>query len=135
MKRRRRSEEAKLYPIVERWMKRHFLCFKTAINTGLNFSRIDVIGTRDMGCDLASDVEAIAIEVKRGNEPFAAACGQTLGYCVYAHRVYLADYRNKPFSPDEISIAGRKRVRQIVESEGYECPEICSPEELLEVDK
>jgi hypothetical protein len=29
----------------------------------------------------------------------------------------------------------RKMVRQIVESEGYECPEICSPEELLEVDK
>jgi len=26
-------------------------------------------------------------------------------------------------------------VRQIVEGEGYECPEICSPEELLEVDK
>ena len=29
----------------------------------------------------------------------------------------------------------RKMVRQIVESEGYECPEICSPEELLEADK
>lgn len=26
-------------------------------------------------------------------------------------------------------------VRQIVENEGYVCPEICSPEELLEVDK
>jgi hypothetical protein len=26
-------------------------------------------------------------------------------------------------------------VRKIVESEGYACPEICSPEELLEVDK
>ena len=34
---------------------------------------------------------------------------------------------NNPFT--------RKMVRQIVESEGYECPEICSPEELLEVDK
>ena len=29
----------------------------------------------------------------------------------------------------------KKRVREIVEGEGYECPEICSPEELLEVDK
>jgi hypothetical protein len=28
-----------------------------------------------------------------------------------------------------------KMVRQIVEGEGYGCPEICSPEELLEVDK
>ncbi len=34
---------------------------------------------------------------------------------------------NNPFT--------RKRVRQVVENEGYECPEICSPEELLEVNK
>jgi predicted nucleic acid-binding protein len=34
---------------------------------------------------------------------------------------------NNPFT--------RKTVRQIVEAEGYGCPEICSPEELLEVDK
>lgn len=34
---------------------------------------------------------------------------------------------NNPFT--------RLMVRQIVESEGYECPEICSPDELLEVDK
>ncbi len=34
---------------------------------------------------------------------------------------------NNPFT--------RKKVRQIVESEGYACPEICSPDELLEVDK
>jgi hypothetical protein len=34
---------------------------------------------------------------------------------------------NNPFT--------RKKVRQVVEEEGYECPEICSPEELLEVNK
>jgi hypothetical protein len=34
---------------------------------------------------------------------------------------------NNPFT--------RKRVRQLVEDEGFMCPEICSPEELLEVDK
>ena len=34
---------------------------------------------------------------------------------------------NNPFT--------RMMVRQIVEGLGYECPEICSPEELLEVDK
>jgi len=32
---------------------------------------------------------------------------------------------NNPFT--------RKKVRKIVEAEGYICPEICSPEELLEV--
>jgi len=32
---------------------------------------------------------------------------------------------NNPFT--------RARVREVVESEGYACPEICSPEELLEV--
>jgi len=34
---------------------------------------------------------------------------------------------NNPFT--------RKMVRQIIEGEGYGCPEICSPEELLEVGK
>lgn len=34
---------------------------------------------------------------------------------------------NNPFT--------RKLVRQAIEGEGYECPEICSPEELLEADK
>jgi predicted nucleic acid-binding protein len=34
---------------------------------------------------------------------------------------------NNPFT--------RMMVRQIVENQGYECPEICSPEELLEADK
>lgn len=29
----------------------------------------------------------------------------------------------------------RIMIREIVESEGYVCPEICSPEELLEVDR
>jgi predicted nucleic acid-binding protein len=29
----------------------------------------------------------------------------------------------------------RRKVRQIVESQGYACPEICAPEELLEVDR
>jgi hypothetical protein len=34
---------------------------------------------------------------------------------------------NNPFT--------KRKVRQIIEDEGYICPEICSPEELLEVDK
>ncbi len=28
----------------------------------------------------------------------------------------------------------RLRIRQIVEANGYQCPELCSPEELLEID-
>jgi predicted nucleic acid-binding protein len=34
---------------------------------------------------------------------------------------------NNPFT--------RKKVRKIIEAEGYICPEICSPEELLEVER
>jgi len=34
---------------------------------------------------------------------------------------------NNPFT--------RKKVRKIVDAEGYSCPEVCSPEELLEVEK
>jgi hypothetical protein len=36
-------------------------------------------------------------------------------------------HMNNPFT--------RMMIRQIIENEGYVCPEICSPEELLEVDK
>ncbi len=34
---------------------------------------------------------------------------------------------NNPFT--------RRAIRRIVEEEGYVCPEICSPEELLEVNE
>jgi predicted nucleic acid-binding protein len=34
---------------------------------------------------------------------------------------------NNPFT--------RKKVRKIVDAEGYSCPEVCSPEELLEVEE
>jgi hypothetical protein len=36
-------------------------------------------------------------------------------------------HMNNPFT--------RAMVRQTVEAEGYRCPEICSPEELLEIDQ
>jgi len=32
---KKHTTEADLYPVVEKWMKRHFSCFKTAINKGL----------------------------------------------------------------------------------------------------
>jgi hypothetical protein len=35
----------------------------------------------------------------------------------------------------EVLLTACDMVRQIIEGEGYGCPEICSPEELLEVDK
>jgi len=88
-------QEKELYPLVERWLKRNFLCFRTAIDKGFKFSRIDILGIRDIGGDLSGDVETIAIEVKRGRSPFAKACGQTLGYNVYANRVYLADLKDQ----------------------------------------
>jgi len=72
-------------------MERHFRCFTSAANVGLQYSRADVFGVRDIGGILSGEVETICIEVKGGTEPFATACGQTLGYSVYANRVYLAD--------------------------------------------
>jgi hypothetical protein len=36
-------------------------------------------------------------------------------------------HMNNPFT--------RMMIRQIVENEGFPCPEICSPEELLEADR
>jgi len=101
----RRKKEKTLYPMVERWLRRHFACFRTSVNKGLRHSRIDVVGVRDVGGDLSGEIETIAIEVKRGSFPFANACGQTLGYNVYANRVYLADVREQSFSREERQIA------------------------------
>ena len=119
------SEEIKLYPLVERWMKKHFLCFKTAINKGLKHGRIDVIGIRDIGSSLSGEIEVISIEVKRGSEAFATASGQALGYKIYANRVYLADVRNNSFSHDEITIASHLGIG-LIQIKNGKCSEILS---------
>jgi hypothetical protein len=60
-----KPKESKLYPIVERWLRKHHHCFKTATNKGIKYSRIDVIGVRDVGGDLSGEIETISVEVKR----------------------------------------------------------------------
>lgn len=117
------SSEQKLYPLVAKWMKKQFHCFNVAINTGLIHSRIDVVGIRDIGGDLSGDVETISIEVKRGSEPFATACGQALGYKVYANRVYLADVREKSFTDEEIRIASHLGIG-LIQIRKNKCREI-----------
>lgn len=121
----KRPKEKTLYPIVRCWLERHYKCFETRINTGLRHSRIDVVGIRDVGGDLSGEVEAIAVEVKRGTEPFATASGQTLGYHVYANRVYLADFRTEPFTLDQISIASHLGIG-LIQIKGKRCIEVLS---------
>jgi hypothetical protein len=118
--------ERSYYPLVARWLQRHFLCFKLAINKGLRYGRIDVIGIRDVGGDLSGEFETIAVEVKRGSTPFANACGQTFGYSVYANRVYLADLREERFSPDELFIASNLGIGLIQIVKGKKCVEVLS---------
>ena len=118
----KRPTEKSLYPTIERWLKKHFRCFATGINTGLRYSRIDVVGVRDVGGDLSGEVETIVVEVKRGTEPFATASGQALGYKVYGNRVYLADYRDAPFTPDELHIASHLGIG-LIQINGRKCVE------------
>src|SRR5689334_19357155 len=54
------DSEASLYLPVERWMKRHFRCFKTGVNVGLAYSRVDVLGIRDIGGDLSGEIDTIS---------------------------------------------------------------------------
>jgi hypothetical protein len=117
--------EKSLYPLVEKWMKKHFLCFKVAINTGLKYSRVDVLGIRDVGGDLSGEVETIVIEVKRGTQAFATASGQALGYKVYGNRVYLADYRYAGFTQDEINIASHLGIG-LIKIWNKNCTEVLS---------
>jgi len=103
-------KEAELYPILAKWMKRHFQCFKTKTTVGTRYSKADVVGARDTGGENSGEIELIVIEVKRGNEPFATASGQAAGYSVYGNRVYLADVREKGFTPGEREIASNLGV-------------------------
>ena len=122
---RKQRPERTLYPVVEQWLKRHFACFRTAVNKGLRHSRIDIIGVRDTGGDLSGEVETIAIEVKRGSFPFANVCGQTLGYNVYANRVYSADLRVKPFTHTELHIASHLGIG-LIQIKAAKCIEVIS---------
>ena len=117
--------EKSLYPIVEKWMKGHFHCFKTGVNRGLTYSRVDVVGIRDVGGDLSGDVETIAIEVKKAGSPFATTSGQTLGYNVYANRVYLAELREKSFSQEQMDIASHLGIG-LIQISHRKCVEIQS---------
>jgi hypothetical protein len=118
-------KEKDLYPLVEKWTQKHFQCFKTVVDKGLRYGRIDVFGIRDIGGDLSGEIETISVEVKKGVTPFAKACGQTLGYRVYTNRVYLADYRVLPFNSDEIQIASNLGIG-LIQIKGKTCKEILS---------
>jgi hypothetical protein len=122
---KKKSPEKALYPVVARWMRRHFLCFRLALNKGLRYGRIDVIGIRDVGGDFSGEVEMIAVEVKRGSTPFSNASGQTFGYRVYANRVYLADQREERFNHDEIQIASCLGIG-LIWIKGTRCIEVLS---------
>ncbi len=117
------TKESDLYPIVQKWMTKHFHCFKSHQNIGLKYSRVDVVGVRDIGGDLSGEVETIAIEVKRGVEPFATASGQALGYQVYANLVYLAEVRETEFKPSEIEIASHLGIG-LIQIKGKKCREV-----------
>lgn len=106
-------------------MKKHFRCFKSAVNIGLSYSRVDVLGIRDVGGDLSGDVETIAIEVKRRHEPFATSSGQASGYRVYANRIYLAECREREFRPDEIEIASHLGIG-LIHIKAGRCKEVLS---------
>lgn len=106
-------------------MRKHFKCFRSACNVGLSYSRMDIVGVRDVGGILSGEIEVICIEVKRGTEPFATASGQALGYSVYANRVYLADFRADGFKPAELEIASHLGIGLIQLSENR-CKEVLS---------
>jgi len=102
--------EKVLYNSIEKWMRRKFHCFQTGTNLGWAYSRVDVLGVRDIGGYGSGEVETIGIEVKRGEHKFATACGQAVGYTVYANRVYLAQQRQRRFDHKELEIASHLGV-------------------------
>lgn len=104
------NDEKTLYTLVETWMRRKFRCFQSGTNLGFSFSRVDVLGVRDIGGSGSGEIETIGIEVKCGAGDFATACGQAVGYTVYANRVYLAQKRQQAFKQKELEIASHLGV-------------------------
>lgn len=102
--------EADYYEPVARWARKVLECFETGIDTGLRHGRIDVVGLRDSGGRLSGRADVIAIEVKRGTQPFATSIGQASGYSIYADQCYLAEYRPRGFSACERAIAAQLGV-------------------------
>jgi hypothetical protein len=117
------ENEERLYPLVANWLKNSHHCFLTRTNTGLKYSRIDVVGIKDVGGNLSGEIETFSVEVKNGREPFATASGQASGYRVYANRVYLADLRENGFIDEEIAIASHLGIG-LIQIEGKKCKEI-----------
>jgi hypothetical protein len=117
------ENEEHLYPIVANWLKKSHHCFLTRINTGLRYSRIDVVGLKDVGGDLSGEIETFSVEVKNGREPFATASGQASGYKVYANRVYLADLRENGFIDEQIAIASHLGLG-LIQIKDKKCKEI-----------
>jgi hypothetical protein len=118
--------ERELYPVVQRWMKKHLLCFKVECNRGRP-GRPDVVGVRDMGGEFSGEVQTIAIEVKKEGPPFLTMCGQTLAYTVYANRVYLAQLRKRVFTMEQKDIASHLGIGLIQIQEGKCHETISSP--------
>jgi hypothetical protein len=120
--------EKRYYPGVKGWMQKPFPCFIAEINKGVpGHSTPDIVGVQDVGGDLSGDIETIIVEVKRGNDPFIRACGQTLSYGVYANRVYLADIRTHNFSSEELQVAGHLGIGLVrIRKENKSCAEISS---------
>lgn len=119
--------EKEYYPIVANWLQKSYKCFMVKSDVGIENSRADVVGVKDIGGDFSGEIETIVIEVKRGKEAFATAAGQTYGYTIYANKVYLADIRTNGFSEDEIQIAshlgigliqitGTNRIKEVLSS-------------------
>ena len=126
------SRERELYPNVEKFLINVFGCSRTKINTGTKYGHIDVLGLRERRSDFASQTELVAVEVKRGDTRFLNFIGQTVGYSLYAHRVYLAWEKGnrKSFTQEEIDIASKFGVGLLSISEKGKVTRISSSAEF-----
>ena len=126
------SSEKELYPKVEKFLVDAFGCLSTKINMGTKYGHIDILGLRERRSDFASQTELVAVEVKRGGSGFLSFIGQTIGYSLYAHRVYLAWEKNngESFTFEEIDIASKFGVGLLSISKEGEITRITSSAEF-----
>lgn len=118
-----RLREETLYPRVEKFLKARFGCKWTFKKRGSeDVGQVDVVGVRSFKDVFSNRYEVIVVEVKPYIANFGKMTGQTIGYSLLAHRVYLAC--RDEFTISQVELASKLGIGLIQIKKKAGCSEV-----------
>lgn len=118
-----RLREKTLYPRLRRFLETNFDCkWVVSCKGSEDVGQLDVAGVRVFQERFSNRYEVIGVEVKPRTSHFGKKIGQTLGYSLLAHRVYLAC--KESFTVPQIELASRLGVGLIRINPKSGCEEV-----------